>query len=434
MPQDVQPSSHPPDSSQPSATSSLNPFAIAQQQFDTAAAILNLDPRLRAVLREPVRELHVSLPIRMDDGDVKVLKGFRVQYNDARGPSKGGIRFHPDETIDTVRALAAWMTWKTAVMDLPLGGGKGGVICNPKLLSERELERLSRAYIDAIAWIMGPERDIPAPDVYTTPRIMGWMMDEYSKLSGHTTPGAITGKPLSVWGSLGRDDATARGTWYTVREAAKVLGIDLSKARVAIQGFGNAGTFAATLGKELFGCQVVAVSDSQGGVYNPNGLDYDGISEHKASTGSVVGFAGGQSIINADILEADADILIPAALENQITVENAPRIKARIVAEAANGPTTPQADGVLHKRGVFVIPDFLCNAGGVTVSYFEWVQNQRGMPWELEDVHRRLDRKMTRAFGEVLASSRQHHVDMRTGAYCVAVARVAEATRARGWA
>jgi glutamate dehydrogenase (NAD(P)+) len=414
--------------------SSLNPFAIAQRQFDTAATILNLDPRLRAVLREPVRELHVSLPIRMDDGDVKVFKGFRVQYNDARGPSKGGIRFHPDETIDTVRALAAWMTWKTAVMDLPLGGGKGGVICNPKLLSERELERLSRSYIDAIAWIMGPERDIPAPDVYTTPRIMGWMMDEYSKLSGHTTPGAITGKPLSVWGSLGRDDATARGTWYTVREAAKVLGIDLSKARVAIQGFGNAGTFAATLGRDLFGCQLVAVSDSQGGVYNPNGLHYDGVSEHKASTGSVVGFPGGEPISNADILEADAEILIPAALENQITLENAPKIKARIVAEAANGPTTPEADAVLHERGVFVIPDFLCNAGGVTVSYFEWVQNQRGMPWELEDVHRRLDRKMTRAFGEVLASSRQHNVDMRTGAYCVAVARVAEATRARGWA
>ena len=413
---------------------SLNPFAIAQRQFDTAATILNLDPRLRAVLREPVRELHVSLPIRMDDGDVKVFKGFRVQYNDARGPSKGGIRFHPDETIDTVRALAAWMTWKTAVMDLPLGGGKGGVICNPKLLSERELERLSRAYIDAIAWIMGPERDIPAPDVYTTPKIMGWMMDEYSKLSGHTTPGAITGKPLSVWGSLGRDDATARGTWYTVREAAKVLGIDLSKARVAIQGFGNAGTFAATLGRELFGCQVVAVSDSQGGVYNPNGLDYDGVSEHKTSTGSVVGFPGGEPISNADILEADAEILIPAALENQITLENARKIKARIVAEAANGPTTPEADAVLHERGVFVIPDFLCNAGGVTVSYFEWVQNQRGMPWELEDVHRRLDRKMTRAFGEVLASSRHHDVDMRTGAYCVAVARVAEATRARGWA
>jgi glutamate dehydrogenase (NAD(P)+) len=413
---------------------SPNPFAIAQQQFDTAAQILDLDPRLRAVLREPVRELHVSLPVRMDDGDVKVFKGFRVQYNDARGPSKGGIRFHPDETVDTVRALAAWMTWKTAVMDLPLGGGKGGIICNPKTLSERELERLSRAYIGAIAWIMGPERDIPAPDVYTTPQIMGWMMDEYSKLRGHSTPGAITGKPLSLWGSLGRDDATARGTWYAIREAARVIGIDLPKARVAIQGFGNAGTFAATLGLELFGCKVVAVSDSKGGVYNPNGLKYDDVRAHKASTGSVVGFPGGQPISNADILETDAEILIPAALESQITADNARRVKARIVAEAANGPTTPEADALLHAREVFVIPDFLCNAGGVTVSYFEWVQNQRGMPWELEDVHRRLDRKMTRAFAEVLASSRKHNVDMRTGAYCVAVARVAEAVRARGWA
>jgi len=413
---------------------SLNPFAIAQQQFDTAAAILNLDPRLRAVLREPVRELHVSLPIRMDDGDVKVFKGFRVQYNDARGPSKGGIRFHPDETIDTVRALAAWMTWKTAVMDLPLGGGKGGVICNPKALSERELERLSRAYIDAIAWIMGPDRDIPAPDVYTTPQIMGWMMDEYSKLSGHSTPGSITGKPLSLWGSLGRDDATARGTWYAIREAAQVVGLDMTKARVAIQGFGNAGTFAATLGPALYGCTVVAVSDSRGGVFNAKGLEFDALRAHKADTGSVVGFPGGEPISNADILETDADILIPAALENQITVDNAPRVKARIIAEAANGPTTPDAHAVLHGRGIFVIPDFLCNAGGVTVSYFEWVQNQRGMPWELEDVHRRLDRKMTRAFAEVLAASRRHAVDMRTGAYCVAVARVAEATRARGWA
>jgi glutamate dehydrogenase (NAD(P)+) len=413
---------------------SLNPFAMAQQQFDTAATILNLDTRLRAVLREPVRELHVSLPLRMDDGDVKVFKGFRVQYNDARGPSKGGIRFHPDETIDTVRALAAWMTWKTAVMDLPLGGGKGGIICNPKQLSERELERLSRAYIDAIAWIMGPDRDIPAPDVYTTPQIMGWMMDEYSKLSGHSTPGAITGKPLSLWGSLGRDDATARGTWYAIREAAKVADVDLSRARVAIQGFGNAGTFAATLGRTLFGCKVVAVSDSRGGVFNANGLDYDEVHAHKTATGSVVGCPRSEAISNADILECDADILIPAALENQITADNASHVKARIVAEAANGPTTPEADAVLHQRGVFVIPDFLCNAGGVTVSYFEWVQNQRGMPWELEDVHRRLDRKMTRAFGEVLAASRTHKVDMRTGAYCVAVARVAEATRARGWA
>ncbi len=411
-----------------------NPFAIAQQQFDTAADILGLDSRLRAVLRVPLRELHVSLPVRMDDGDVKVFKGFRVQYNDARGPSKGGIRFHPDETVDTVRALAAWMTWKTAVMDLPLGGGKGGIICNPKALSERELERLSRAYIGAIAWIMGPERDIPAPDVYTTPQIMGWMMDEYSKLRGHSTPGAITGKPLSLWGSLGRDDATARGAWYTIREAAKVIGLDLSGARVAIQGFGNAGTFAATLGPELFGCRVVAVSDSTGGVYNSSGFDYRELRAHKQRTGSVAGFAGSKAISNGEILEADVDILIPAALESQITAENASHVKARIVAEAANGPTTPEADAVLRRRGVFVIPDLLCNAGGVTVSYFEWVQNQRGMPWELEDVHRRLDRKMTRAFGEVLEASRDHDVDMRTGAYCVAVGRVAEATRARGWA
>ena len=413
---------------------SLNPFAIAQHQFDVAAKILDLDPRLRAVLREPVRELHVSLPVRMDDGDVKVFKGFRIQYNDARGPSKGGIRFHPDETVDTVRALAAWMTWKTAVMDLPLGGGKGGIICNPKQMSERELERLSRAYINAIAWIIGPERDIPAPDVYTTPQIMGWMMDEFSKLRGYTAPGAITGKPLSIWGSLGRDDATARGTWYAIREAAKVLDIDLSRARVAIQGFGNAGTFAATLGTELFGCRIVAISDSRGGIFNAKGLAPADVIAHKRRTGSVQGFPGASAISNSDILETDVDILIPAALENQITAQNAPDIKARIVAEAANGPTTPEADAILHGRSVFVIPDFLCNAGGVTVSYFEWVQNQGGMPWELEDVHRRLDRKMTRAFGEVLAASRLHDVDMRTGAYCVAVARVAEATRARGWA
>jgi glutamate dehydrogenase (NAD(P)+) len=413
---------------------SLNPFAIAQQQFDTAARLLHLDEGLRAVLREPVRELHVTLPVRMDDGSVRVYKAFRVQYNDARGPSKGGIRFHPDETIDTVRALAAWMTWKTAVMDLPLGGGKGGIICNPKLLSERELERVSRAYINAIAWIIGPERDIPAPDVYTTPQIMGWMMDEFSKHRGYTTPGVITGKPLALWGSLGRDDATARGAMYAIREAAKVVGIDLSKARVAIQGFGNAGTFGMSLAQQMFGAKVVAVSDSKGGIFDPRGLDYREVHEFKEQTGSVSGFPGAQAISNHDILEVDAEILIPAALENQITAENAGRIRAKIVAEEANGPTIPEADDILLRRGVFVIPDFLCNAGGVTVSYFEWVQNQRGMPWELEDVHRRLDRKMTRAFNESLEASRRHRVDMRTGAYCVAVGRVAEAVRARGWA
>jgi glutamate dehydrogenase (NAD(P)+) len=416
------------------APRSLNPFAIAQQQFDTAARLLNLDAGLRAVLREPVRELHVTLPVRMDDGAVRSFKAFRVQYNDARGPSKGGIRFHPDETIDTVRALAAWMTWKTAVMDLPLGGGKGGIICNPKLLSERELERLSRAYINAIAWIIGPERDIPAPDVYTTPQIMGWMMDEFSKHRGYTTPGVITGKPMTLWGSLGRDDATARGAMYAIREAAKVVGIDLSKARVSIQGFGNAGTFGMSLAQQMFGAKVVAVSDSKGGIFDPRGLDYREISEFKDQTGSVSGFPGAQPISNHDILEVDAEILIPAALENQITAENAERIRAKIVAEEANGPTVPEADEILQRRGVFVIPDFLCNAGGVTVSYFEWVQNQRGMPWELEDVHRRLDRKMTRAFNESLEASRRYRVDMRKGAYCVAVGRVAEAVRARGWA
>src|SRR5918996_4924157 len=412
----------------------LNPFAISQFQFDAAADLLNLDAGLRAVLREPVRELHVTLPVRMDDGSVKTFKAFRVQYNDARGPAKGGIRFHPDETVDTVRALAAWMTWKTAVMDLPLGGGKGGIICNPKLLSERELERLSRAYINAIAWIIGPERDIPAPDVYTTPQIMGWMMDEFSKHRGYTTPGVITGKPMTLWGSLGRDDATARGAMYAIREAAKVLGVDLSKARVAIQGFGNAGTFGMSLAQQMFGAKVVAVSDSKGGIFDPRGLDYREISEFKDQTGSVSGFPGAQPISNHDILEVDAEILIPAALENQITAENAERIRAKIVAEEANGPTVPEADEILQRRGVFVIPDFLCNAGGVTVSYFEWVQNQRGMPWELEDVHRRLDRKMTRAFNESLEATRRYGVDMRKGAYCVAVGRVAEAVRARGWA
>jgi glutamate dehydrogenase (NAD(P)+) len=368
----------------------------------------------------------------MDDGDVKVFKGFRVQYNDARGPAKGGIRFHPEETVDTVRALAAWMTWKTAVMDLPLGGGKGGVICNPKLLSERELERLSRAYINAISWIIGPERDIPAPDVYTTPQVMGWMMDEYSKLRGYTAPGAITGKPLSLWGSLGRDDATARGTWYTIREAAKVLGMDLSRARVAIQGFGNAGTFSATLGQQLFGSTIVALSDTQGGVYNPNGLVYEDVLAHKQSTGSVAGFPGGQAISNKDLLELDADVLIPAALENQITAENASHIKARIVAEAANGPTTPDADDILRRNGSLVIPDILANAGGVTVSYFEWVQDRAGFFWRESEVNDRLEDIMVQSFRDVATMAEKYGVSFRIAAYMLGISRVAHDTMVRG--
>jgi len=413
--------------------SSLNPFEIAQAQLDRAAKKLNLDPGIHAILREPMRELHVSLPVKMDDGSVKVFKGFRVQYNDARGPNKGGIRFHPEETIDTVRALAAWMTWKTAVMDLPLGGGKGGVICNPKEMSEGELQRLSRAYIDAVGRIIGPEKDVPAPDVYTNPQTMAWMMDEFSKLRGYYCPGVITGKPIPLGGSLGRGDATARGGMYTVREAAKHLGIDLSKATVAVQGYGNAGYYAAKLAKELFGCKVIAVSDSKGGILVESGLDADEVLAYKNKTGSVVNFPGSKPISNEAILELDVDVLFPSALENVITDKNAEAIKAKIIAELANGPTTPEADDILFKNGKFVIPDFLCNAGGVTVSYFEWVQNLHSYYWEEADVHQKLDRKMTQAFADTLAMAQQYKVDMRQGAYMVAIQRVAEAMKLRGW-
>ncbi len=411
----------------------LNPFRIAQEQLDEAAKLLKLDPATHAMLREPMRELHVLIPVRMDDGRVEVFKGFRVQYNDARGPTKGGIRFHPEETIDTVRALAAWMTWKTAVVDLPYGGGKGGVVCNPKEMSPRELEQLSRGYIRALGEFIGPEKDIPAPDVYTDPQIMAWMMDEFSKLRGYNTPGVITGKPIPLGGSLGRGDATARGGIYTVREAAKHLGIDLQGATVAVQGYGNAGYHAARLSKEVFGAKIVAVSDSKGGIYCEAGLDPDAVLQHKRETGSVVDFPGTEPITNEELLELEVTLLWPAALENVITEENADRIKAKIVAEAANGPTTPEADHILHERGVFVIPDFLCNAGGVTVSYFEWVQNQSGYYWPLEEVHRQLDAKMTKAFHDVLEMHLQKKVHMRLAAYLVAVQRVAEAMKLRGW-
>ncbi|MCE5315144.1 Glu/Leu/Phe/Val dehydrogenase [bacterium] len=410
-----------------------NPFEIAQAQLDTAAAKLGLDPAVHAVLREPLRELHVSLPVKMDDGSVKVFKGFRVQYNDARGPNKGGIRFHPDETIETVKALAAWMTWKTAVVDIPLGGGKGGVICNPKEMSDGELERLSRAYIQQVGRIIGPDKDVPAPDVYTTPQIMAWMMDEFSKITGYNSPGVITGKPLSIGGSEGRGDATARGGAYCTREAAKHLNIDLTKATVAIQGFGNAGQFAATLFASLLGSKIVAVSDTKGGIYSENGIDPEAIVKHKLSTGSVVGFPGTRPISNVDILELAVDVLVPAALENVITEDNAANIKAKIVCELANGPTTPEADAILYKNDVFVIPDFLANAGGVTVSYYEWVQNVTNFYWEEDDVYAKLDKKMTKAFNDVLVMSLDYKVDMRIAAYMVSVQRVAEAMKLRGW-
>jgi len=412
---------------------STNPFEVAQRQLDDCAKMLDLDPGVHQILRRPMREMHVWLPVRMDDGTLRTFEGFRVQYNDAKGPTKGGIRFHPEETVDTVRALAAWMTWKCALLDLPLGGAKGGVICNPKEMSRGELERLSRAYIQQLWQFIGPEVDIPAPDVYTNPQIMAWMMDEYSRIARKNQFGVLTGKPLALGGSAGRNDATARGGLYVVREAAQVLGLDLSQARVAIQGFGNAGYCAARLVGELFGSRVVAVSDSRGGVYSPDGLDPERAQAHKERTGSVVGTPGTQPLSNGDLLELEVDVLIPAALEQVITADNAPRVKARILAELANGPTTPEADEILHRNGVHVLPDFLCNAGGVTVSYFEMVQNSSMYYWEEHEVHERLDRKMTTAYHQVLRASERYGVNMRQAAYAVAVNSVAEAMRLRGW-
>lgn len=411
----------------------LNPFEIAQRQLDEAAELLNLDPGMHAFLREPMRELHVTLSVRMDDLSVKVFKGFRVQYNDARGPAKGGLRFHPDETIDTVRALAAWMTWKTAVVDIPLGGGKGGVICNPKEMSQAELERLSRAYIRQVGPILGPKRDVPAPDVYTNPQIMAWMMDEFSAMQGHGEPGVITGKPLALGGSAGRMDATARGGMYCLREAAKVLGMDLKGATAAIQGYGNAGYYAQVLGEELLRLNVVCVSDSKGAILREDGLECEEVKALKDETGTCVGLPDAEIISNEELLELEVDVLIPAALENVITAENADRVKAKIVVELANGPTTPEVDEILHKNGVYVIPDFLANAGGVVVSYFEGVQNAYNFYWELEEVHDKLDKKMTAAFKAVYQTAEARKVHNRLAAYLVAVARVAGAVTLRGW-
>lgn len=411
----------------------MNPFEMATCQLDDCARILDLDEDTHAVLRHPMRELQVQIPVRMDDGSVKVFEGYRIQYNSARGPTKGGIRFHPDETIDTVRALAAWMTWKCALMDLPLGGAKGGVVCDTKSLSIGELERLSRGYIDAVWQFIGPDKDIPAPDVYTTPQVMAWMMDEYSKIAGKNQFGVVTGKPLPVGGSVGRSDATARGGMYVVREAAKRKGIDLGKATIAVQGYGNAGYYAAHLAQELFGSRVVAVSDSKGGIFCADGLDPGGVLDHKNMTSSVIEFPGTEPIDNKALLTLDVDILLPSALENVITVENADDIKAKIVGELANGPTTPEADEILYDKGVHVLPDFLCNAGGVTNSYFEMVQNYSLLSWSHEEVDYRLDRKMTEAYHSVVETSEKYGVNERKAAYVVAVTRVIEAMKLRGW-
>ncbi len=411
----------------------FNPFKIAQAQLDAAAARLGLDPATHELLRWPQIEFRFTLPVEMDDGKVRVFHGYRVQYNSARGPTKGGLRWHPEETIDTVRALAAWMTWKTAVVDIPLGGGKGGVTCNPKEMSEREKQRLARAYMRAVARILSVFKDVPAPDVYTTPQIMAWMMDEYEVLVGEHHPGVITGKPIPLGGSEGRGDATARGGVYALREAGKVLGIDLKGKTMAIQGFGNAGQFAALLAHEILGLKLAAASDSKGGIYNPNGMDPKQVVDHKLKKGSLQGFPGAQAITNEQLLEMDVTVLFPAALENVITDSNASKIRCRVSCELANGPTTPEADQILYANNVFVIPDFLANAGGVTVSYFEQVQNAYNFYWPLDEVHRRLDEKMTRAFQGVYQMHQHEKVNMRQAAYLVSVARVAEACKLRGW-
>ncbi|MCL5730511.1 MAG: Glu/Leu/Phe/Val dehydrogenase [Candidatus Thermoplasmatota archaeon] len=411
----------------------LDPFDIAVKQLEKAAKIVNLDKQALEILREPMQILTVRIPVKMDSGETKVFTGFRVHYNNARGPVKGGIRFHPKETLSTVKALAAWMTWKTAIVNIPLGGAKGGVICDPKKMSPGELERLSRGYVRALGEYIGPEIDIPAPDVYTTPQIMAWMMDEYENIVRKSAPGVITGKPLEIGGSLGRGDATARGGMFVLREAAKRRKIDLSKARVAIQGFGNAGQFAIKLVQELFRSKVVAISDTKGGIYVESGIDYEKLLAHKQKTGSVVGFPGSKSITNEELLELDVDVLIPAAIENQLTESNANHVRAKIILELANGPTTPGADEIFFRKGITVLPDFLSNSGGVTVSYFEWTQNVSGYYWDIDEVYSRLDKKLTEATKEVLDTSEKLKIDPRTAAYTISIKRVADAMKARGW-
>jgi glutamate dehydrogenase (NAD(P)+) len=409
----------------------LNPYRIAQIQFDIAAEYLKLDQGLRQILRTPKRVLEVSIPTKMDNGQVKVFSGYRVQHNVARGPAKGGIRYHPAVTLDEVKALAAWMTWKTATVNIPYGGGKGGVICDPKRMTKSELERMTRRYTSEILPLIGPEKDIPAPDMYTDSQTMAWIMDTYSMTKGYSSLGVVTGKPLSIGGSEGRNEATARGCLVAVEEACRVKKMSVRGASVAIQGFGNAGSLAAKLFAEKK-ARVIAISDSRGGVFNSRGIDPLKAMRYKERSGTVVGMPGTSRISNDELLAMKCDILIPAALENVITLNNADQIKAKIVAEAANGPTTPHADEVLARKGIMLLPDILANAGGVTVSYFEWVQDLQSFFWSESEVNAKLESVMRRAFTEVHESARKHRTHMRTGAYCLAVGRVADATLVRG--
>lgn len=411
--------------------SNENPFLMAQRQFDNAAKYLDLKEGIKAKLRVPKRELTVYFPVKMDDGSIQIFTGHRVQHNLARGPAKGGIRYHPDVTLDEVRALAMWMTWKCAVVNIPYGGAKGGVVCNPKEMSERELERLTRRFTSEIIMLIGPDSDIPAPDVNTNAQIMAWIMDTYSMTKGYSVPAVVTGKPIEIGGSLGRREATGRGVMFTTREALKHLNMPIEGTRVVVQGFGNVGAIGAQLLEEL-GCTVIAVSDSRGGIYNPKGLNVKDVIRHKAETGTVVGYPGTDTVTNKELLELDCEVLVPAALENAITEENADRIKARIIAEGANGPTTPEADEILFDKGAFVIPDILANAGGVTVSYFEWVQGLQNFFWSEDEVNKNLEKIMVKAFQDVLAISQQREVNMRIAAYILAIDRVATATLLRG--
>jgi len=409
----------------------LNPYRISQIQFDIAAEYLNLDLGLRQILRTPKRVLEVSIPTKMDNGQIKVFTGYRVQHNVARGPAKGGIRYHPGVTVDEVKALAAWMTWKTATVNIPYGGGKGGVICDPKRMSKNELERMTRRYTSEMLPLIGPEQDIPAPDVYTDSQTMAWIMDTYSMTKGYSSLGVVTGKPVSIGGSEGRNEATARGCVVVTEEACKAKKMSLRGASVAIQGFGNAGSLAARLFTEKK-ARVVAISDSRGGVHNSRGIDPLKAMRYKERSGTVVGMPGTSRISNDDLLCMKCDILVPAALENMITLNNADQIKAKIVAEAANGPTTPHADEVLARKGITLLPDILANAGGVTVSYFEWVQDLQSFFWPVSEVNAKLESVMRRAFVEVHETARRHRTHMRTGAYILAVGRVADATTVRG--
>jgi glutamate dehydrogenase/leucine dehydrogenase len=409
----------------------LNPYRIAQIQFDLAAEHLKLDPGLRQILRTPKRVLEVSIPTKMDNGQVKVFTGYRVQHNVARGPAKGGIRYHPAVTLDEVKALATWMTWKTAAVNIPFGGGKGGVICDPKRMSKAELERMTRRYTSEILPLIGPEQDIPAPDVYTDAQTMAWIMDTYSMTKGYSSLGVVTGKPVSIGGSEGRKEATARGCLVAIEEACKLKKMSLRGASAAIQGYGNAGSLVARFLTEKK-ARVVAISDSRGGVFNSRGIDPLKASRYKDRSGTVVGMPGTSRISNEDLLALKCDILVPAALENAITLNNVDQIKAKIVAEAANGPTTPHADEVLARKGIMLLPDILANAGGVTASYFEWVQDLQSFFWPAAEVNSKLESVMRRAFLDVHEMTRKHRTHMRTGAYILAVGRVADATLVRG--